>query len=33
MIVKEYGKSNEDIIMLLHVVDYHGGIMKKCQKY
>ena len=29
MIVKEYGKSNKDIIMLLH----GGGIMKKCQKY
>ena len=33
MIVKEYGKSNEDIIMLLHGGGLSCGIMKKCQKY
>ena len=32
MIVKEYGKSNKELCYYM-VVDYHGGIMKKCQKY
>ena len=33
MIVKEYGNLMKILLCYYMVVDYHGGIMKKCQKY